>query len=334
MGIHSGIAELPARCVIERSPIAIVLADATADDQPIVFANAAFERLTGYPADAVIGRNCRFLQGPETDPAAVETLRTRIAAGEDVQVVLRNYRMDGSAFWNEVQVSRIRCGDDNDIYVGMQREVSVPPRPFERGNSDLKLREMQHRVKNHLQMIVSLIRLQSRKEDAEGRLSYRDLAQRIENLQLLYEQLSRSGGDDERVDLGAYVTQIVAAMTHLHANGTVRMNVEAAPCPVSVDLAVQIGLVLSEMVTNALQHAFEGREGGLVEVRLLDIGGGRMRLRVCDDGIGIPGDLEWPSKRGMGGQLIVGLVEGAQGVLVVERTGEGTTFLVDFARDV
>ena len=90
--------------VLTDGPLPFVVADALADDQPLLFVNEAFERLTGYPAQEIIGRNCRFLQGEETDPAAVEALRDGIRRGERTIVTLRNYRRDGTPFWNRVVI--------------------------------------------------------------------------------------------------------------------------------------------------------------------------------------------------------------------------------------
>ncbi len=86
----------------------IVISDARLPDQPLVYANEAFLRLTGYAEDEVLGRNCRFLQGPDTDQSQLQPLRRRILAGRDVHTVLLNYRRDGSAFWNEIRVSPVR----------------------------------------------------------------------------------------------------------------------------------------------------------------------------------------------------------------------------------
>ncbi len=83
----------------------VVICDATQHDQPIVFANAAFTRITGYTAAEAIGRNCRFLQGRDTDREQVERMRRAIAVGRAVTVTLRNYRKDGRTFWNEVNIS-------------------------------------------------------------------------------------------------------------------------------------------------------------------------------------------------------------------------------------
>jgi PAS domain S-box-containing protein len=86
----------------------MLVTDPTLPDNPIVFANRAFLELTGYAEAEVLGRNCRFLRGPGTDPGAVAELRRAIAAGEDVTTELLNYRRDGSAFWNRLFVSPVR----------------------------------------------------------------------------------------------------------------------------------------------------------------------------------------------------------------------------------
>jgi diguanylate cyclase (GGDEF)-like protein/PAS domain S-box-containing protein len=103
----------------------IVIADATRSDLPLVYANSAFLRLTGYAADEVLGRNCRFLQGSGTDPAQIQPMRRRLLAGRDVHTVLLNYRRDGSAFWNELHISPVTdAAGDITHYIGNQLDVT------------------------------------------------------------------------------------------------------------------------------------------------------------------------------------------------------------------
>ncbi len=107
-------------------PVGVVLVDARAADLPIVFANAAFSALTGYPASTVMGRNCRFLQGPDTDPVAVGTLRRALAAGAGCTVTLRNYTRDGTPFWNELTLAPLRDAAGQVIaYVGVQANATA-----------------------------------------------------------------------------------------------------------------------------------------------------------------------------------------------------------------
>jgi len=107
-------------------PVGVVLVDARAPDLPIVFANAAFSALTGYPIPAVVGRNCRFLQGPDTDPVAVGTLRHALAAGTGCTVTLRNYTRDGTPFWNELTLAPLRDTAGQVVaYVGVQVDATA-----------------------------------------------------------------------------------------------------------------------------------------------------------------------------------------------------------------
>ncbi|MFC0409013.1 PAS domain-containing protein [Roseomonas elaeocarpi] len=106
----------PFALAMERIPVAMMLTNATRPDYPVVFANDAFLRLTGYSAAEVVGHNCRFLQGPDTDPAAVTLMREIIAAEQQGTVELLNYRRDGSPFWNRLFLSPIRDAEGRLAY--------------------------------------------------------------------------------------------------------------------------------------------------------------------------------------------------------------------------
>jgi PAS domain S-box-containing protein len=102
-----------------------VISDPSMPDNPIVYASQGFLALTGYTLNQVLGRNCRFLQGPETDPRAVDKIRKGIELGEDTTVCLLNYRVDGSTFWNQFFIAALRDGDGNVVnYLGVQCKVS------------------------------------------------------------------------------------------------------------------------------------------------------------------------------------------------------------------
>ena len=102
-----------------------VVTDPSLPDNPIVYATQGFLNLTGYTLDQVLGRNCRFLQGPETDPKAVEKIRNAIEEGSDMSVCLLNYRADGTTFWNQFFIAALRdAGGNITNYVGVQCKVS------------------------------------------------------------------------------------------------------------------------------------------------------------------------------------------------------------------
>lgn len=103
-----------------------VISDPNLPDNPIVFASAGFYELTGYAPDEVIGRNCRFLQGPKTDPDAITAIRQSIQAGRDCAVCLINYKKDGTPFWNRFFVAPLKGVDGKIVnFVGVQCEVKA-----------------------------------------------------------------------------------------------------------------------------------------------------------------------------------------------------------------
>ena len=104
----------------------ITIADAKLPDEPLIYANAGFERLTGYSVAEVLGRNCRFLQGPATDAATVDTLRTAIREQRVITVQLLNYRKDGTPFWNRLSITPVQ--DSSGVvthFIGVQSDVTA-----------------------------------------------------------------------------------------------------------------------------------------------------------------------------------------------------------------
>jgi len=104
----------------------ILITDPHQRDNPIIYVNPAFERITGYRMDEVLGRNCRFLQGSDTDPATVAVMRQALAEQRDCQVVIRNYRKDGATFWNELTISPVHDGSGRVThFVGVLVDISA-----------------------------------------------------------------------------------------------------------------------------------------------------------------------------------------------------------------
>lgn len=113
---------------IDEAPIGVTIADANEPDNPLIYLNDAFERLTGYPKDETLGTNCRFLQGEGTDDESVRAMREAIAAEEAISVELRNYRKDGTEFWNQVDIAPIHDGEEVSHFVGFQTDITARKR--------------------------------------------------------------------------------------------------------------------------------------------------------------------------------------------------------------
>ncbi len=233
---------------IERMPLAMVVTNPRHPDNPIVYVNRAFEKLTGYASDAA-------------------ALAHAVKDNREVEVDLLNYRSDGQSFMNHLLISPI-FDDDGELsyFLGVQRRAGAEA-PVD--SVDDRLREIQHRVKNHLQMVVSMIRMQAGQQPEDARGEFSTLANRVETLQLLYQEMNEEGIGSvrsTRIQLGAYLSRIVSAIGFLGGKQGVRINVDADSFETSVDFAARLGLVASEVFTNALQHAFTARDSGLVEV--------------------------------------------------------------------
>merc|ERR1712232_253469 len=103
-----------------------VLSDPRLPDNPIVYASAGFYNLTGYSREQVLGRNCRFLQGPGTDPKHIEMIRSAVAKGNDFSVCVLNYKADGTPFWNQLFVAALRDTDNCIVnFIGVQCAVET-----------------------------------------------------------------------------------------------------------------------------------------------------------------------------------------------------------------
>ncbi len=329
MDKHKAISNLPdseAFRILADSPISMVLSDVTLPDSPIVYVNSSFERVTGYDAGAALGRNCRFLQGPETDPEDVQRIRRALNNKTETTVDIVNYRADGSRFLNRLLLTPIYDGGgDLRYYLGIQKRLTDSEARNSVNVNQHTIREMKHRVKNHLGMIVGMIRLEARASDSAPAIAA--LARRVESLQLLYEELSdpATGRRSGNVSLGAYLSRLISTTAHLDSRKGIRVNTAIGEASCTSDAAAKIGLVLSEVLTNAFQHAWQGRETGLLKIRLTQDDAGTVDLMIADDGVGLPEGVTWPNMRSVGGRVVAGLLGDLGTEPVVTSGAKGTT---------
>ena len=314
-------------------PLSMVITDPTADDNPITYVNRAFEQLTGYAASYALGRNCRFLQGDDRQQDAARQLAEAVAERRSVTVTLRNYRADGSCFSNLLTIAPVEDDDGRlRAFLGIQTEVVdlEPGKGTRIEVFDDKLQEMQHRVKNHLQMIASLTRMQER--EADGPAGFRMLSRRIDALSLLYDEFQAPPRSvDVRYDVvsaGSYVSRVASTIGALDGRRNVRLTVDVDPIYMRSERAAQLGLLASEILSNTLQHAFESRVEGLISVSLKQGGGDRVRLIISDDGVGMSRD--WPKTGNLGAQIARSLVRQLDGDLNVITGSNGSVVTLDF----
>ena len=194
------------------------------------------------------------------------------------------------------------------------------------------LNEIHHRVKNNLQVISSLLNLQSgRARDPAVQALMSESRDRVQAMALIH-QLLFERRDWSRVKLGPYLSRLADLLSSTYGRGRIELDVEADDVELDVQRAVPCGLLVNELVTNAFKHAFPGEATGRIRIELRREGDGTARLRVSDTGRGLPQDLDIENVESLGMQLIPLLAEQVRGTLHIER-GPGARFELRFPID-
>jgi len=321
---------------LDHLPVAIAVSE-LAQREHITYANLAFEWLTGQASSEVVGKPWRNL--PHGEPIAADgPLSDAIVTKEDYLGTFRIDRADAAIAvdaWSNI----IEDEEGRPIFrlvalADISQRGELGREAFEQRirEKDTLLRELQHRVKNNLQMITALIRLEGRSMPNDATTDMLDrLAGRIEALATLYNSLLAGGGEDT-VDLGIYLSEVASAVMKAHATEGIRLNLKVDTWPVSINVAMPTGLAVNELLTNSLKHAFLGRDGGTITLHsLVDDQG--CRVILADDGIGFPDGASWPQKGKMAALIVESLRENAKAqIAVVSTPGQGVKVQIFFAR--
>jgi PAS domain S-box-containing protein len=230
----------------ERTRMPIVLADARQPDCPIVLANRAFLGLTGYSADEVLGRSCRFLQGNATSPAAIAELRFAVAEGRSTSVEILNYRKDGTQFWNQLHLSPIQ-DDDGKLayYFASQIDVTEFRKVQSLEASEHRLlMEVDHRAKNVLAVVDSIVRLSKADEPAMYAASVQRRVQSLSQAHAILSSTRWTGVDFRRI-----IEAQIARFQHE------RIALIGPPVAVSPEIVQPLSLILHELIDNAVTQA-------------------------------------------------------------------------------
>jgi PAS domain S-box-containing protein len=308
---------------VERTRMPMVVTDPRKPDAPIVLANQAFLDLTGYTAEEVLGRNCRFLQGPETRAADVEKVRQGLAEGRDVDVELLNYRKDGSTFINQLAISPV-IGEDGTLlyYFGSQKDVTERRRAELLEESERRLlMEVDHRTMNSLAVVQSIVKmshgatLQSYAASIQGRIAALAGAHRI---------LARRGWS------GAHLGELIGAQLTPWTSAN-RIDAKGPDLLLGPDLAQPVALVFHELLENALMHGALAEPDGTLEIEWRGEGEcASIRWRELSGK-----SVSEPSKLGFGLRTIRGVIEGQlAGTVSLDWTGKGLAADLSFDTQV
>ncbi|MGB6475203.1 MAG: sensor histidine kinase [Candidatus Sulfotelmatobacter sp.] len=197
------------------------------------------------------------------------------------------------------------------------------------------LREVHHRVKNNLAVICSLFYLQSNRTQDEGTAQiFRDMESRVHSMALVHETLYGSE-NLSRIDFAEYAQDLAKDIFSSHGSPGVflRLKNELDPVIMDADLAIPCGLILNELISNALKHGFPNSARGEVKVTLRSEGDGKCTLCVEDSGVGIPADLEANADKSLGLRLVRSLAQQIRGTFELVKIDRGTSAHLHFTVD-
>ncbi len=296
-------------------------------DGTITNVNRAAGTLLGVPPADLVGQSFAAVSAAPGDDAG-----SPASSGERI---LR--RGDGTLVTVSLAGAPL-SGDDGSSrgFVWVAQDLTERKTMEERlrrslAEKELLLREVHHRVKNNLQVISSLLDLQAdRIEDDSARDVYADSQSRIRSMALIHQQLYGST-DLDHIEFGTYLDQLTDSLFRFYGGGRDRIAIVTdAPPPsrLGIDQALTCGLIINELVTNALKHAFAPGTAGTVTVGF-HTSNDRHVLTVTDDGIGLPAELTRPGSDSLGMSLVSALVTQLEGKMTVAATN-GTVFTIGF----
>lgn len=310
--LEASIAELDLKeRAIDAAPVGVVLTDPHQPDNPAVYANASFERITGYDHEEIIGKNMRMLLGAATDDASVAALREAIDRQESVSTTLVNYRKDGTRFWNRVELAPV-YDDRGDLtnFVGFLTDVTEE-KVREQRLSVLN-RLMRHNLSNDLNIIDGYAEtLLEEVEDPRHREWIREVKRAAESLIKLGQDVSRierilghCRAFERPIDVGRSLEEVAAGFAERYPAADITVDVIDGPWYVA-------GNCLEEAFTELVENAILHQESDVRKVRVTvapDESSDRIQVRIVDDGLGVPVEIremleegkETPLKHGDG----------------------------------
>jgi PAS domain S-box-containing protein len=341
---------------VTRMPM--VVTDATLPGNPITFANDAFIDLCGYTIDELLGQDPHFMNGEGTDPEAIRRYQASIRDGRDESLEILQYRKDGKPFRAMLFASPLDDGQgtvtnhflsylditrryeaENNLRaltLELEERVAARTQELEAANDrltnlvaerEMLLIEVNHRAKNSLAIAAAILGLQGRRQpDQAVKGLFEEAKNRLTAMARVHDLLSKSESS-QRVDVSTYITDLCEALRPMTENNDrVRLGAKAEEgIAVDANTAVPLGIVLTELITNAVKYAFPPPKAGTILVHAQRSKPGWVELLIRDDGIGMSHIRE--GSLGLG--LVRSLVQQIRGEIDIQ-SDAGVTVTISF----
>jgi PAS domain S-box-containing protein len=301
--------------------------------------NHAFEHLTGYKAEEVIGKQLNLLFPKENRDESLNKIERTLSGEYWKSVEIPILRKDGNIqelLWNSANI----YAEDGTMLIAtiaQGTDITARKQAQDKLTASLKekevlLKEVHHRVKNNLQVISSLLNLQSQHiKDKESLEMFQESQNRVRSMALIHEKLYTSE-DLAHIDIAAYIQDLTASLFSAYpVNNAIKITIAITDIFLTITTAIPCGLIINELVTNALKHAFPHQQKGTITVSMTPSTNDSLILTVSDTGIGFPEGIDFRNTATLGMQLVISLVEQLEGTITLDRS-EGTRFRIEFRK--
>ncbi len=311
-----------------------------ADNGIICYANRKFEQMFGYDLGELDGQHVSIVNyaNDEAGAEAVnQAIRRAVLDNLEATYEVHNVKKDGTPFWCSATTSVFEHPEYGMVLVAVHQDISDRKESQEKLQASLKekellLKEIYHRVKNNLQVVYSLLNLQSRKVlDSLALSVLRDSQSRVRAMALVHEKLYKSD-DLTRIDLADYIHSLAYSLleTYQSSSNCIALRLEIEPYSLDIETALPCGLILTELMSNSLKYAFpDGRPGEIAITSSLDADH-QVLLEVKDNGVGLSSDFDLERVPSLGLSLVQNLAKQIKGAVTILARPTGTAFQITF----
>lgn len=328
------------KAVTENSTDGVVITDVRStekfEEPCIIYVNDAYLEMTGYTREEVIGKTPRILQGPATDREQLDKLRNAIKEERPGYAELINYKKNGETFWTSISIFPVKDEQGSCInWIGIKRDISKLKDKERRlsealDEKQILLQEIHHRVKNNLAVMSGVVELQAfEAEDKEEERKLLNIASCIKSIATIHEGLCKSE-DFSQLDVEESLKELIYQIIDLLKSDTdIDFEFKVDKVLLNINQAVPFSMIINEVVTNIVKHAFKGLTSGKVEINLKKTKD-KLWLTIKDNGVGLPKYFNRPSRTTPGLQLIDTLAKQLKAEYEFSRISPGTFFKLEF----
>jgi PAS domain S-box-containing protein len=301
------------------------------------YVNPAFEKIFGYEEKEVCDKKFNFFDLIHPEDRLLIAKREEARKKGDKIPTLYSFRaITKEGELKHVEVDTIPLQGEKVRILGVLRDITKRKEAEEQLKNALKeneilLRELHHRVKNNMQIISSLLRLQARNiKNKKLHEAFKSCQNRIRSMALIHEKFYKSE-DLTRIELDKYIQDLTIHLFHTYgvAPNIIRLTTEMENVHIEINRAISLGLIINELVSNSLRHAFPDGKKGEIRIKLRKSLNSKYELVIGDNGVGIPKDIDFSNTKSLGIQLVNDLVRQIAGHMDLKRDG-GTSFQITF----